>query len=213
MKKKNKLEIYLCCIARLEHDYIKEFVEHYLNIGVTKIILFDNGQGDEPKFDGVLSEYTDKNLVKIISYRDRKLCQLDSYNEFYKTYSDEFDWCIVCDCDEFLYLKEDKDLSSYLNRKEFDNKQVILPNWLIYGDNGHIAKESNAIVSRFTKPSDTPYFNNNLTKCIIRGGLKNIEFTKSVHMPDIKEGLTFCTENGITINGEEKKHFTMDCKS
>jgi hypothetical protein len=36
----------LCCIGKGENKYAREFVEHYKNIGVTNICLYDNNDDD-----------------------------------------------------------------------------------------------------------------------------------------------------------------------
>ena len=203
------MNIFLTAIARLEHDYIREFVSHYKNIGITKIFLYDNGQGNEPTFDSILQDYIDDGFVEIVNYRDKKVCQIDAYNDFYKNHGNECDWCIVCDCDEFLRLKEDKSAEEYLSREIFSDKDVILVNWITYGDNNLIYKYSNDIVNRFTEPSETPFYNNNLPKAIIRGGLSDIVFTDSVHMPSYKESIVFCSEDGVVLEEKNKDNVPL----
>ena len=42
------MEVVVCAMAKNEHKYINEWVEHYINLGVDKIYIYDNDDIDKP---------------------------------------------------------------------------------------------------------------------------------------------------------------------
>lgn len=206
------MKVILCCIARMEHDYIKEFVSWYKNLGVEKIVLYDNGFGDEPKYDSVLSDFINENYVEVIDYRDRTICQVSAYDDCYLRYGRTCDWMIFCDCDEFLKLKKHKKIDEYLSMDEFNEFDMICVNWNVYGDSEKIFKENNSVVKRFKIPSKTPSYFNNFTKTILRGRLNDIRFHDS-HTPIFEDtGLRYCSENGTCENIKLPYVFNHKCE-
>ena len=58
---KYPLNIALCAIAKNENLYIREWVEHYKNIGVSKIFLYDNNDIDGERFEEVIIRAKNKD--------------------------------------------------------------------------------------------------------------------------------------------------------
>ena len=61
--------------------------------------------------------------------------QIKAYKECYKNNYNLYDWLIFFDSDEFIYLKDFKDLKAFLEDKRFANCQRIQLNWISYTDN------------------------------------------------------------------------------
>ena len=135
----------LCCIAKLENEYIREYIEYYLDLGVDKIIIYDNNDTNGETFNYVIKDYIDKGVVDIIDYKDRKICQLSAYQDCYKNYRDNFDWIMFFDCDEFLKLEKHKNIKDYLSDPKFNDFEIIHINWLIYDDNNLVTKTSGTV--------------------------------------------------------------------
>ena len=53
----------VCAIARLENNYIREWVEHYKNLGFINVILYDNNFNEEDDFRDVIGDYIDSGYV------------------------------------------------------------------------------------------------------------------------------------------------------
>ena len=96
------MRVVLCAMAKNEHLYINDWVNHYLKLCFDKIYLYDNDDLDKP-FIGDYIENKDK--VEIINIRGQKKehLQHDIYTEFYNAHNKQFDWCLFCDIDEFLF--------------------------------------------------------------------------------------------------------------
>lgn len=168
----------LCAIARMENTYIREWVEYYKNIGFTNICLYDNNYDGEEHFEDVIFDYIDSGFVILKDYRNKSVCQLDAYTECYAEYGSQYDWIAFFDCDEFLTLKEHKNVSQYLSEDVFNDFCVIRVNWQIYGDNDMLYNDGRRVLDRFTVPlpknrkTHGGANNNYQFKSILRGGQK-----------------------------------------
>ena len=82
----------VCAIAKLENNYIKEWVEYYLSIGFNKIILYDNNDLDGEDLSSPLSGYIKSGQVDIIDARGKQGYQVEAYNDCYQKYNSLVDW-------------------------------------------------------------------------------------------------------------------------
>ncbi|MBN2485926.1 MAG: glycosyltransferase family 2 protein [Bacteroidales bacterium] len=191
----------ICCIAKCENDYIREWVEYHLSLGITHIYIYDNNEVDGEFIEPVLTEYINKQVF-ILSCRGKKAYQSTAYSEFHCSYGKNYDWIAYIDVDEFITLAGNSgfaSLNEYLHSiKGFD---IIHINWMCYGDNDIEEHASNSVVGRFTKPLDFnkhiqyDFPENNHVKSIIRGRL-NLEGIKIVpHSPP--GNYKICDENGV----------------
>ena len=201
----------LCCIGRKENQYIREYVEYYKNIGFTNICLYDNNFDGEEDFRDVIGDYIDDGYVILKDYRNREICQVQSYEECYHEYKDCYDWIAFFDCDEFLTFSSDDitDISTALSNHKFDDYDMIHVNWMLYEDNGLVRNDKRPVLERFTKPM-MPYTKclrgsiipeNQFIKSIVRGGLFDIKF-KTVLTP-INVG-SCCNGNGENVIPDQR---------
>ena len=204
------MKVALCCIAKLENDYIHEFVEYYNGIGFDKIFIYDNNDVDGERFETVISDYIESGFVDIIDYRGRKQCQQQAYHECYQSNNNEYDWIAFFDCDEFLTLVGYDTIHSFLNATIFNNYQLIHINWLVYGDNEIVYKDSGLVQERFKDYKRPIYFKrhhiypeNFLIKTIIRGGNGDrINWlSPTPHTPITT--LSCCNSSGVKCNANE----------
>lgn len=182
------MQVELCAIAKNEHNYINEWVRHYINIGFDRITIYDNDNENAPYIgDYIDKKYIDK--VRIINVRGiHKHCfQHECYQDFYD--SNTFDWCFFCDIDEFLVGI--KDIKKYLYSKCFNNFAQIRVKWLLFGDDDLITRDMRkGVYGSFKKP----ILNNRLSnqsKAFIRGGL-NIKIQSCHFVSKVKS----CLPNG-----------------
>ena len=150
---KKDIKVGLCCIAKMENNYIREFIEHYKNLGVDHVFLYDNNDTDGENFEDVIGDYIENGYIEVIDFKNRKICQLDAYNDCYKNRCNGYDWVCFFDCDEFLDLRNDKSLKKYLSKKCFDDFEQIHINWKVFSDNGLIHYENKPLKERFTEPA------------------------------------------------------------
>ena len=162
------MKVAVCAIAKNENLYIREWVEHYKSIGVSKIFLYDDNYINGEKFGDVIGDYIKSGFVEVIDVRGSERtyilrnrsgdplrcsiqhkCYIDCYNEKVS----DFDWVFFCDIDEFLEFKYDYTLESFLGLEIFDDTDTILVPWVTYDDNGLINYDDRPVVERFTHMS------------------------------------------------------------
>jgi hypothetical protein len=179
----------ITCMAKCENDYIREWVEYHLDLGFDKIFIYDNNDLDGEHFDEVIGDYIEDGRCEVIDYRGRKCCQEDAYDDCYQRHRREYDWIAVFDIDEFLTLKQHKNVHEFLSDSRYDGFELIHLNWMCYGDNEMLDNDGRGCVERFVTPlpydarrfKDFP--ENNHIKSIVRGNLNHINWHHVTHTP------------------------------
>lgn len=143
-------KVCICCIAKNENRYIREFIEYYQKLGIDHISIYDNNDPDGEVFNDVIQDYMDSGYVNIFNVRGAKRYQNRAYTEFYDKHHKEYDYIFFCDIDEFLVLHFDETIQDYLTRSIFDDAQVIHINWKVYGDGDNIKYDPRPVMKRFT---------------------------------------------------------------
>lgn len=184
-------KIALCCIAKMENDYIRFFVEYYQRLHFDKVIIYDNNDPDGEKFEDVINDYIQSGFVKIIDFRGRKVAQLSAYQNCYDRFNKQYDWIAFFDVDEFLTFSDGSDdIHDFLNQEKFLPYQLMHINWKVYGDNDLLDNDGRNVVERFFEPlpnntrmyyKDLP--ENNHIKSIVRGGLSYVRWIRTPHTP------------------------------
>jgi hypothetical protein len=70
--KPNTNKILLVCIAKMENNYIREFVEYYKKQGFDNICLLDNNDPDGERFEDVINDYIESGFVILKDVRGMK---------------------------------------------------------------------------------------------------------------------------------------------
>ena len=160
------LKVALCAIAKNENLYIREWVEWYKNLGISKIFLYDNNDLTGERFEDIINDYIENRFVEIIDRRgvvksvksdkDGKTTQGLAYQDCYYNHHKEFDWMCFFDIDEFLEI-----YNKYSNLYEFLNDFIefdgIRVQWKMYGDNDQLYYENKSLYKRFKKESNASY--------------------------------------------------------
>lgn len=94
------MKVGIIAIARNEQLYIREWVDHHLDLGFDNIILADNDD------DFLLPGIIDYPAVMHEDYCGVEGVQPIAYTELYRKYQKDFDWLLFIDIDEFIMLDE-----------------------------------------------------------------------------------------------------------
>ena len=141
-------KICLCTLGKKENKYINEFVDFYRQIGVDKIILYDNNDINGEKFEDVILDDINSGFVEIKNYRGRNAIQLDSINDCLRENLKKYSWILVNDIDEFLHLKE-KNLKIFLSLDRLKKCNVIHFNWKHHTDSNQLYYKNESLFKRF----------------------------------------------------------------
>ena len=196
---KKDLKVCLCTLGKKENKYSREFVEHYKKYGIDKIIIYDNNDFGEEKFETVLSDYIKIKFIEIRNFRGKSRIQLKAMNDCYKNNYKIFDWFVMVDMDEFIFLKNVKNIKSFLGNKRFLKCYLIHLNRVFHTDNNQIYYKNISLFQRFPE-IETKMI---LVKSIIRGHIINIKINNQ-HV--INKKYKACNGFGHFIN-ERKKIF------
>lgn len=130
----------LVAIAKNEDLYIQEWIDYHFKLGFDDIIIYQNNWRCKDK----------DPQVKWLEL-DGDCKQLEAYNNALDKFCEQYDWMAFFDIDEFLCLKEDPTLDSFLSR--YDDMYSVCVNWRLFGDNGlqTFDTSNTSCLKRFTK--------------------------------------------------------------
>ena len=128
------IKVALCTMGKKENLYAKEFIDYYLKLGVDHIFIYDNNEPFTEKIGDILEiKYKDK--VSIYDTQKFNISnQPEAYTFCYQNNLKLFDWFIMVDIDEYLYIVDDS-LKGYLSNHVFDKCDFIKINWVNALDN------------------------------------------------------------------------------
>ena len=186
-------------VFKNEATNLGEWLCHYFQQGVDKIVLVDNGSTDN--WRPIVDHLEPDQKKKVICLMDeRKHSQTQIYNSIFKSGLIDTDWLLVCDIDEFVYARSGlTGLSHYLNQ-ELDSHigSIMLP-WKNFGSSGFISQPTSLrrdFVWRARAPFPEPLEGYSRGKYICR---VNFTASLSVHRPLLRKG-TFVLSSGRDLS-------------
>jgi hypothetical protein len=174
------MKVALCCIAKNEDHYIKEWCEYHIKLGFDKIYIYENDWE---------CTYNHNQIVKIPFPGQAK--QVSAYNNWLNKFKHEFDFVAFFDVDEFLVLKKHESIQDFV--KDYRDCSGIGINWYMFGNNGHekVINNNYSVLERFTKrQSKMNRHIKTILNCVVN-------CTMNVHNPDF---LNIVSPNLIIIN-------------
>jgi hypothetical protein len=150
----------IVCIAKLEHDYIEEFVKYHLHLGFKYIYLYDNE--DTPTYELMLQTYKDNIKVIHLPFNNyEKGVQYIALDHFIQNFLFTTDITHVAhiDIDEFIALKKHNNICNFINEYIVGDCQGIGMQWRYFGSSGRTEQTNEPITSRFTMCEKNGSFN------------------------------------------------------
>ena len=203
-----KTDVALCAIGRMENRYAREWVEHHLKMGVSRIYIYDNNRPGEEQIKDVLGQYIEQGMVEVTPW-DKPQGQLPAYNDCYARHGWQHAWLGFIDFDEFVRLKGKRDLAKWLG--QFTGKaDVVALNWRTMTDSGLTRYDPRPLRRRFTQPMkadahvkyDRP--ENDHLKAFVAGGIARLAWGITPHMPSAPRHLRVVNAKGEAV---EQKPF------
>lgn len=173
-------DVAICVSGRDENLYIREWMEHHLNLGVGRIYVFDHNSA-EPMYP-LFSDLIDKDLVKyrhFSAYYNRMVVpdgtwyadqpdllewmfeaggsrQLYSFKTCLEDYGHLHKWMGFIDVDEFVVLRGEyanMKLPEYLDR--YKDHAGMSMQWRVFGTSGHKTRPKNGVLASYTSCQPT----------------------------------------------------------
>lgn len=172
----------LCLVAIFKNEsyIIKEWIDHYLNQGVDKFFLIDNGSTDE--YYSILEPYIVAGKVDLVKDA-KKHAQAELYNKHFLNKCRRYEWVIVCDLDEFIYgRKYCNSIKDFLSKVHNNFSQVFIP-WKMFGSNGFDTmdkQQPSSVISAFTKRINNNDNKNNKFRAFVYKGKVKYIYSKTI---------------------------------
>ncbi len=210
----NILNTAICCIAKCENHYLKEWADYHLDLGFKHIYIYDNNDEDGERIEPLFVGYDN---VTVFDCRGKIKYQKPAYADFYHRYGNNYDWIAFIDVDEFITFSEKsgiRTINEFLHTFDGKKVDVIQINWMLYGDNDIVCSDGFTVLDRFVKPlpSDirlwgNDFDENNWVKSIYRGGLPEGKWFIGPHTCHDWEGFSFVDDKGEKCEGNSNKPY------
>jgi hypothetical protein len=125
--------IALCAILRNEIRGVVEWLAHYKALGFNDFLIYDNDSDDgTADLLRALAEAGELTLIHwphSVGERPQRLAYADARKRA------TADWLAFFDADEFLLLRQDADIGSFLRRFD-DSISAVAVSWVVFGSGG-----------------------------------------------------------------------------
>lgn len=132
----------ICAIFKNEGQYLKEWLEYHLLIGVDHFFLYNNNSSDN--YYDVLKKYIKEDKVTLIDWPYNQ-AQIEAYYDCIEKYRDMSNWIGIIDIDEFVVPRKDNSIKQLLDR--YTKYPALLLYWRLFGSSGQIDRERTGLVT------------------------------------------------------------------
>ena len=192
------MKVAVCCIAKNENNYIREWVAFYKALSFDGIYVYDNISSDGTS--ECLISLDNLGLINRIYWPRKKKIppQREAYCHFLENAAKNYDYVLFCDVDEFLSVKN-QSVKSFLASAEekFGNVGAIAIPWLMFGSSGEEKFRDGLVIERFTKCRKGP---NKEVKSFVK---PEKAFNMRTHICDLMDG--FYLDNCLEIASWSQK--------
>lgn len=151
----------LCCIAKDEDPFLREWLAYHSLLGVEHFYVYDNCS--RRPVSELLKGFAGADRVTVRRIQGSAM-QLPAYNDCLATAGSEFRWLGFIDLDEFLLPLRDDDLRVLLG--EFEDYGGLCAPWHLFGSSGHLARPAGPVIRNYTEAFDPP--DSFQSKCIVQ---------------------------------------------
>ena len=145
-------EIAVAAIFYNEAEYIKEWIEFHLMVGVDRLFLYDNGSTDQYK--SILQPYIDRHQIFLLpwaTFLADASAQRLAYAHAVCNCPHTVSWLVFIDIDEFLFSEVSDDIRSIMARLK-NYASLKIPRFE-FGPNGHKDKPAGLVIENYTRVS------------------------------------------------------------
>jgi len=159
----------ICAIFQNEAQWLKEWIEYHLLVGVDSFLLYENNSSDG--WQAVLQPYIDKGVVEIVDWSSREggfpKQQADAYNDGLQRLKQKSEWVAFIDTDEFICPIENDSVADFL--RAYEEFGGVVLNWRLYGTSGvNSLQGDDLLIEKLIKTVDESGREAEVIKSIVR---------------------------------------------
>lgn len=196
----------LCASIKDEAPYLHEWIEFHRMQGVDHFYIYDNNSTDHPENE--LTYYIRKRIVTFIPWPDHPYGQLSAYRHCVEQFKSESFWIGFIDLDEYIVPLATKEITDLL--KNYEGKNGLGINWLIYGSSGKKRKPEGLTIEHYTSRAPADFLDNRHLKII--ADPRKISAIENQHFFAYSDGSTVLDENQQLIPIGPMSEKTSVCK-
>ena len=144
------IEHYLSGAAmfRDDADYLAEWIEFHLLMGVERFSLYNNGSTDD--YEDVLDPYVRAGIAEVIDWpHPFPRSQMQAIDHCVESRREDSRWLAFLDVDEFLFSPTSRALPEVL--EPFERWSGVAVNWRAFGPSGHVEKPNGLVIESYTR--------------------------------------------------------------
>lgn len=135
--------IAICLLTKNENQYLQEWIQYHINIGVEHFYIYDNNDHSADIFN-ILDDFEASYFTVIPWKAYCSHMQVEAYNDCLRRFGEDNEWIAFIDTDEFIRCENIHDtLTQY---KQYD--YIRIP-WIMYNANGQLCYSEKPVRERF----------------------------------------------------------------
>ena len=153
----------LCLICKDENDYLPEWLDYHILMGVDRFYIYDNESRVSLRTS--LADYITRGWVIVMDIPG-KAVQLFAYDHCLQTFGENTFWMGFIDTDEFLVPESALNLKDFL--KDYEEYGGLGVSSLFFGSNHHQNRPQCGQIAGYTLRTHQSFYRNNLIKSIVQ---------------------------------------------
>lgn len=185
--------IVLGAIVKDEDAYIVEWLEHHLDLGFDKVIVYDNGGSST--LDGLLRPFGGRVELRTWTTRRGQAPQAPCYQHCLARERFGCDWLMFLDVDEFLNLKVHDTIRAF--SEAYEAYDAVAVNWRMFGSSGAVESDGRPVTERFVMAAAPDFGPNAHVKTLFK---PSSALGAGVHSPRLRPGARLVNTRGETLD-------------
>ena len=191
----------LCLICKDENDYLPEWLDYHILMGVDRFYIYDNES--RVSLRETLKDYIERGWVVVVDIPGKGM-QLYAYDHCLQTFGPQTFWIGFIDTDEFLVPKTTLDLKELL--KGYEAYAGLAVSSLFFGSSGRKTRPVAGQIVSYTRRTHTTFIENELVKSIVQPRLALMP--SSPHDFTFKESAWCVNEGFLHVDGQRFPNYT-----
>ena len=191
----------LCLICKDENDYLPEWLDYHILMGVERFYIYDNES--QVSLRESLKEYIERGWAVVMEIPGQGV-QLHAYDHCLRTFGSNTFWLGFIDTDEFLVPKTCLDLKELL--REYEGYAGLAVSSLFFGSNGHKIRPEGGQLTGYRMRTHETLKENEWVKSIVQPGLVLMPY--SPHDFLYKENSWCVNENFLRVDNQDFPNHT-----